>query len=68
MALRFASTLAALCAALTAPATGCHRRPGWVRRAATAARERARFVVGIPDSDQRYRPAHAARPGRPAPA
>lgn len=66
MALRFALTLAALRVALTAPATGCHRRPGWARRAATAARERARFVVGIPDPDQRYRPAHAARRAAPA--
>jgi len=61
MALRFALTLAALRAALTAPTAGRHRRPSWAVRAATAARERARFVIGIPDPHQRYRPVHAAR-------
>ena len=69
MALRFALTIAALRAALTAPVDGRHRRPTWAVRAATAARHRARYVCGLPDPADRYRPAHAAaRPGRPAPA
>lgn len=66
MALRFALTLAALRAALTAPANGRHRRPRWAIRATAAARERIRYVFGVPDPTDRYRPAHAARPGRPA--
>ena len=61
MALRFALTLAALRAALTAPATGRHRRPAWAVRAATAARERVRYVFGVPDPADRYQPTHAAR-------
>ncbi len=68
MALRFALILAALRAALTAPALGRHRRPRWAARAAFAAQERARYVFGVPDPADRYRPAHAARTGRPAPA
>lgn len=67
MALRFALTLAALRAAITAPTIGRHRRPRWPVRAAWAVWERARYVLAIPDSADRYRPAHAAR-RRPATA
>ena len=69
MVLRFALMLAALRAAVTAPALGRHRRPPWPVRAATAARHYARYVFAIPEPDQRYRPAHAAgRTRRPTPA
>ena len=61
MALKTALMWAKLRAALTAPATGRHRRPPWAVRAATAARERARYVFGIPAPPDRYRPAPAAR-------
>lgn len=62
MALRIMLMGAALRAILTASATGRHRRPPWAVRAATAARDRARYVFGIPAPADRYRPAHAARP------
>lgn len=62
MALRTALIWAVLRAARTAPATGRHRRPPWAVRAAVAARDRTRFVIGIPAPHERYRPAHAARP------
>lgn len=64
MILKLTLTVAALRAALTAPATGRHRRPRWPARIATAAREYARFILGIPDTGQHYRPAHAARSPR----
>ena len=60
MALRIALTWAALRAALTAPATGRHRRSPWAVRAAVAARDRTQYVFGVPAPADRYRPAHAA--------
>ena len=61
MPLTLAFTLTALRTALTAPATGRHRRPSRCQRAAAI----VRFVIGLPPATDD--PRHAARRPRTVP-